>query len=150
MDNLLSIITVATLGVIGNIIYFRYQIKKESNKEILKKRLTDLLLPLFITLKHDEMNLEWAIKYDDPSDYYSETPRRLLNKLSDIIKNNIYLADNELHEACFAFLKWAGLSDENQRYQDIMNSKSLDETDFENFKNVVYKKYEEERKKYIT
>ena len=150
MDNFLSIVTVAALGVIGNIIYFKYQIKKESNKEILKKRLTDLLLPLFIALTHDEINLAWTIKYDDPGDYHSGTPRRLFNKLKDIIEHNIYLADDELHMACLTFLKWAALCDENERYQDIMNGKSLDEIDFENFKNVIYERYNAERKKYIS
>lgn len=150
MINILSIILVALLGVLGNIIYFKYQIKKESSKEILKKRLTDLLLPLFITLKQEDLNFEWSIKYDDPSDFHSEKPTRLRNKLNDIIENNLYLADDELHEACLTFLDWSGLCDEGQRYQNIMNSIDIDDTDFEKFKQTVYKKYNEERKKYIS
>ncbi|MFA6534266.1 MAG: hypothetical protein WCT37_03775 [Patescibacteria group bacterium] len=150
MSNLLSIILVASLGVIGNIVYFRYQSKKENGKEVLKMKLINLLLPLFITLKHDEINLEWAIKYDDPCDFDSDKPGRLFNKLIDIIKNNLYLADDELHEACLNFLNWAELSDESQRYQDIMNNVNTDDADFEKFKKVVYERYHAERKKYLS
>ncbi len=150
MSNLASIILVAILSVVGNVIYFKYQSKKEINKEVLKTRLTNLLLPLFITLKHDEINLEWAIKYDDPYDFDSEKPTRLRNKLNDIIKDNLYLADDELHEACLLFLNWSGLCDEGQRYQNIMNNIDTDDTDFEKFKKSVYGKYHAERKRYLS
>ena len=119
MINVVSIILVALLGVLGNIAYFRYQSKKVGEKEVLKTRLTNLLLPLFITLKHEEINLEWAIKYGDPGDFYSEKPTRLRNKLKDIIKDNLYLADDELHEACVVFMNWSALCDESERYQNI-------------------------------
>ncbi|MBU2541945.1 hypothetical protein KJ785_00075 [Patescibacteria group bacterium] len=150
MSNLLSIILVAFLGVIGNITYFKYQTKKEKSKEVLKTRLTNLLLPLFITLKDDEINLEWAIKYDDPCDFDSEKPTRLFNKLIDIIKDNLYLADDELHEACLLFLNWAALSDGGQRFQDLHNSVDIDDADFEKFRCIVYCRYDKERNKYLS
>ncbi len=150
MSNLTSIILVALLGVIGNIVYFKYQSKKERNKEVLKMRLTNLLLPLFVILKNDEIELEYSIEYDDPYDFDSEKPTRLLNKLKDIINTNIYLADEELHEACMAFIKWAYLSDTNQRFQDMHNNVNIKEEDFENFKKIVIKKYYYEREKYLS
>ncbi len=149
MSNLFSIILVAFLGVIGNIIYFRYQINNNNSKEVMKTRLINLLLPLFITLKHDEINFEWSIKYDDPYDFDSEKPTRLFNKLSDIIKFNLYLADDELHEASLSFLNWAALSDDKQRFQDLHNSGVINDADFDNFKKIVYERYYEERKKYL-
>lgn len=141
---------VAILGVIGNIIYFRYQTNKEKSKEVIKMRLTNLLLPLFITLKDDELTLQWEIQNDNPCVFDSEKPSRLRNKLNSIISNNLYLADDELHEACLAFLNWSGLCDESQRYQNIMNQVNIDDTDYLIFQKVVYEKYYAERKKYLT
>jgi len=149
MNNIISIILVALLGFIGNIVYFNHQLKKERNKEVLKMRLTNLLLPLFVALKNDEIELKYSIKFDDPYDFDSDKPTRLLNKLSTIINANLYLADDDLHEACISFMQWAYLSDTDQRYQDLHNNIDVEDVDFENFKNVVYKKYYTEREKYL-
>jgi len=60
MSSIISIIIVAILGIIGNIVYFEYRFKKEHKKEIDKEQMTKLLLPLYIILKTDELEfLEW-------------------------------------------------------------------------------------------
>lgn len=108
MIDLIPIILVAIFGVLGNIIYFEYRLKKESNKEIQKKRLTNLLLPLYYTLKNDELAIHaWLNSEVDPYEYESDKPERLLNSLTEIIKGNLYLADDELHTACIMFMEWA-------------------------------------------
>ena len=150
MSNLASIILVAFLGVIGNIIYFKYQSKKERSKEVLKKKLTDLLLPLFYILKNDELLVHLWLKSDaDPYDYEAEKPERLLEPLIGIIKNNLYLADDELHEACISFVEWAYKSDVLERFQDVHMADFKDDVIFDNFRKIVYKKYNETRNEYI-
>jgi len=150
MDNLLQIISVAILGVLGNIIYFEYRLKQESHKEIIKKRLTNLLLPLYYTLKNDELVIHaWLRSEVDPYEYESDKPGRLLNNLTEIIKENLYLADDELHMACIMFLEWAHKSDPNERFQRVHESELIEDKALEEFRNIVYKKYNETRNKYI-
>ena len=76
MSNFASIIIVAVFGVIGNIIYFEYRLKKEHRKEIDKEQLTKLLLPLYIIFKTNELELiEWLKNDDaDPYEYESDKP----------------------------------------------------------------------------
>lgn len=150
MNNLIPIILVAILGVVGNIIYFKYQLKKERNKEVLRMRLTNLLLPLYYILKNDELEVHLWIKSDvDTYEYESDKPERLLNPLVEIIKKNLYLADNELHGACISFIEWAYKSDTYDRFQKVHDSTWKEDIVFNNFRDVVYKKYDENRNEYI-
>lgn len=150
MINLIPIILVAVSGVLGNIIYFEYRLKKERHKETLKKRLTDLLLPLYYTLKNDELVIHAWLKSDaDPYEYESDKPERLLNSLTKIIKENLYLADDELHTACIMFMEWAYKSDTNERFQRIHDSDLAEDKILEKFRDIVYKKYNETRNEYI-
>ncbi|MDE2588905.1 MAG: hypothetical protein KGL95_04495 [Patescibacteria group bacterium] len=154
MSNLPSIILVASLGaiggVIGNIVYFNYRLKKEGNKEVLKMRLTNLLLPLYYILKNDELEVYLWIKGEaDPYEYESDKPKRLLNPLVEIIKRNLYLADDELHEACISFIEWAYQSDVQERFQKVHYGILEEDIIFSKFRDVVYKKYDEARSAYI-
>lgn len=150
MNNLISIIVVATLGVIGNIIYFEYRLKKERRKEVLKKRLTNLLLPLYYILKDDELVIHaWLNSEVDPYEYESDKPERLLNSLQKIIKENLYLADDELHESCLKFIEWAYKADKNERFQRVHDGDLTEDNIFKKFVELVYKKYNETRKEYI-
>jgi len=150
MNTLISIILVATLGVIGNIIYFEYRFKKERRKEILRKRLTNLLLPLYHTLKDDELVIHaWLNSEADPYEYESDKPERLLGGLQKIIKENIYLADDELHESCIMFIEWAYKADKNERFQRVHDGDLAEDNVLKKFVEMVYRKYNEARKEYI-
>lgn len=155
MSNIISIIAVAVLGVIGNIAYFEYKTHKETSKNLLKERLTKLLLPLYIVLYIDEKSeIAWATNGDgDYADFYSRLPSRLLPPIIKIIKENIYLADDTLHSACMDFLEWAYMNDENDRFQKLM-SRDFDELiqdkNFKNFSDIVRQQYEEIRHLYLT
>jgi len=151
MNNLISIILVAVLGVVGNIIYFEYRLKKERGREVLKKRLTNLLLPLYYTLKDDELLIHaWLNSEADPYEYESDKPERLFNSLRKIIKENLYLADDELHEACIMFIEWAYKADKNERFQRVHSEDLKEDKILKKFIEIVYKKYNETRNRYIT
>ena len=150
MPDILPIILVALLGVTGNIVYFEYKLKKQRSKEVLKMRLTNLLLPLYYVLKNDELELHLWIKSDvDTYEYESYKPERLLKPLIEIIKKNLYLADNELHEACISFMEWAYKSDTSERFQKVHDDTWKEDIAFSNFRDLVYKKYHETRSEYI-
>lgn len=150
MNTFVSIIIVATLGVIGNIVYFEYRLKKERRREVLKKRLTNLLLPLYYTLKDDELVIHaWLNSEADPYEYESDKPDRLLSGLQKIIKENLYLADGELHEACIMFIEWAYKADKNERFQRVHDGNLAEDGILKRFVDTVYKKYNETRKEYI-
>lgn len=150
MNTLVSIITVAILGVIGNIIYFEYKLKKERRKEILKKRLTDLLLPLYYALKDDELVIHaWLKSEADPYEYESNMPTRLLNSLAETIKGNLYLADDELHAACVMFMEWAYKGDPDERFQRMHKGGLSEDKILEKFRDTVYRKYYEAKSEYI-
>lgn len=151
LNDLTPISLVALLGVVGNIIYFEYRFKKERHKEILVKKLTNLLLPLYFTLKNDEFVLQAYLHHDsaDPYEYESDKPKRLLKNLSKIIKENIYLADDELHGACLMFMEWAYSSNADERFQRMHEAALVEDKILENFRDIVFKKYIETRNKYI-
>ena len=152
MQDILSIIIVAVLGVIGNIIYFEYRLKGERHKEILKKRLTRLLLPLYYAFKDEEFSMPaWHRSEVSYQEYLSELPDRLRKDLSEIIKNNIYLADEELHKGCLEFIAWGYKQDEGERYEELMVAGFKENRDkaLDSFKSLVYRKYEETKSQYL-
>lgn len=154
MSNILSIIIVAVLGVIGNIAYFEYRTHKERSKDILKQRLTDLLLPLYVILHLDEIAIDaWCRSGDgDYAESHSDLPTRILSPIEVIIKQNIYLADDQLHIACVDFLQWAYRSNTNARFQDIMNgdfNSAIQDKDFKKFYDIVTHEYNNARHQYL-
>ncbi len=154
MSNILSIIAVAVLGVFGNIAYFEYQTKKKTSKDLLKQRLTNLLLPLYVILHLEEISTDaWARSPDgDYADVHSELPNRILSPIEKVIKENIYLASDTLHEACIDFLQWAYGSDTNERFQKLMSGNfdfAIQDKDFKKFYDVVVREYNEARHEYI-
>ena len=150
MSNILSIIIVAILGIIGNIFYFEYRIKKERRKEILKKRLTELLLPLYYALRTDEfLAYAWFNSDEDFCEYESEKPERLFKNLSKIIEKNLYLADDELHWGCIQFIEWTYRADKNARFQRVHKSNLEEDEVLKIFSTLVEKKYDEARDKYL-
>lgn len=155
MSNIVSIITVAVLGVIGNIAYFEYKTRKKTSKDLLKERLTKLLLPLYVVIHVDEKaEIAWATNGDgDHADFYSRLPGRLLPPIIKIIRENIYLADDTLHTACIDFLEWAYMNNENDRFQKLMSGdfdELIQDKDFKNFSDIVKQQYEEIRHLYLT
>lgn len=151
MSNFVSIIIVAVLGVFGNIIYFEYRLKKEHKKEISKERLTKLLLPLYIILKTDELEfLEWQNHDLDLYEYESDKPNRLFKPIKNILDKNLYLADDELQLFSLMFMEWAYREDNKARFQELHNDMYLTQDKILNdFRDLVYKKYNEQRKKYL-
>lgn len=128
----------------GNIIYFRYQSIKQKEKEILKNKLTSLFPPIYYILKNDELQWHAWLNSEavDPYEYISDQPERLFKPIVEIVKNNLYLADDELHEACLSFIEWVYKSNNNDRFQRIHNNQKLEEDKtLENFRETIYKKY---------
>lgn len=151
MSNIVSIIIVAILGVIGNIIYFEYRLKKEHKREISKEQLTKLLLPLYIILKTDELEfLAWDKVGADLFEYESNKPDRLFNLIKNVLDKNLYLADEELQMFSLLFIEWGYREDSGARFQELHNDMYLtqDKT-LNDFRDLVYKKYNEQRKKYL-
>lgn len=153
MSDITPIIIVAVLGVIGNIAYFEYRLKKEHGKEITKERLTKLLLPLYTILKTDEIELPAWQKNEGVTfvDYESDKPNRLLNSIKEVLSKNLYLADNELQIHSLLFMEWACREDSNERAQKLFREGLELERDkvLNDFRELVYKKYDEQRKKYL-
>ena len=152
MSSIVSIIIVAILGVLGNIIYFEYRLKKEHKKEISKEQLTKLLLPLYIILKTDELEfLAWLKNNDaDIYEYESDKPNRLFNPIKNILDKNLYLADDELQLFSLMFIEWAYREDSRARFKELHNDMYLTQDKILNdFRELVYKKYNEQKKKYL-
>jgi len=155
MINLISIVSVAILGVIGNIAYFEYRTKKKTSKDLLKQRLTKLLLPLYINLHVKESSTKAWLETEDAETYeesHSDLPTRTLLPVKKIIEENLYLANDELHDACIKFLDWAYRSDTNQRFQDLMNRDfdfSLQDKEFNEFYEMVVSEFNKSRKEYL-
>jgi hypothetical protein len=156
MGNLISIISVAVLSVIGNIAYFEYRTKKETSKDLLKQTLTKLLLPLYINLHVKEVSVKAWLETDNADSYeefYSDLPTRTLSSVEKVIEENIYLANDKLHEACINFLGWAYRSDSNQRFQDMMNRKfdfESQDKEFKKFYEIVVSEYNKSRRMYLS
>ena len=151
MSDITPIIIVAVLGVIGNIIYFEYRLKKEHRKEIAKEQLIKLLLPLYMILKTDELEFHAWQKSDSVNlyEYESGKPDRLFNPIKDILDKNLYLADDELQINSLLFIEWAYREDSKERFQ-IVHDKALGQDKILNdFRELVYKKYNEQRNKYL-
>lgn len=150
MSNLFSIILTALLSTLGSIVYFQYQSKKQKRRDVLKSRLTNLLLPLYYILKDDELQFHaWVISDADPYEYVSDLPKRMFAPLIDIIKVNLYLADTELHDSCLSFIEWAYKSDTNERFQRVHDSELIEDEIFKSFRDIVYKKYNQDRQNYL-
>lgn len=151
MFNLISIIIVAALGVIGNIIYFEYRFKKEHRKEIAKEQLTKLLLPLYIILKTDELEyLAWRKNPDaDLVEYESDKPDRLFKPIKDILDKNLFLADEELQMYALLFIEWAYREDSGERFQRLHYKALEQDKAFNDFQKLIYKKYNEQKEKYL-
>ncbi len=151
MSNILSIIIVAVLGILGNITYFEYRLRKEHRKETIKEQLTKLLMPLYIILQTDE--LEWAA-CGDLYEHIANEPDRLVNPIKNILDKNLYLADDELQLCSLSFIAWAYSENSDDRFQKLhyhVTEYNVSDYDKEliDFRNVVYKKYNEQRKKYL-
>lgn len=146
MSSIISIITTAILAILGNILYFEYRYKKENTT----KKLTKLLQPLYIILKTDELEYHAWIKNDNANlyEYYSDMPNRLLKPIKKILNNELYLADDQLQKQSLRFLRWAYSEDSNERFEKQTRDFKQDKA-FENFRKTVYKKYNEQREKYL-
>lgn len=159
LETLFPVFIVAILSVIGNVIFFKYQFKKNKKWKILDQQLTELLLPLFYNLKNDEFDrikLSQEEECPDTYEYYyqgfvADRPKRLLKIIVPIVKNKLYLADDDFHKSCIEFLSWAYTSNYEDRKIDFecgTKSKEKDKAFYE-FKDLVYKKYNETRNKYL-
>lgn len=147
MSNVISIIIVAVLGVIGNIAYFEYQVKRKTKKDLLRQRLTELLLPIYIALEYDTIEVDKIQSTDDAPDVYphfiSDRTVRVANKIEEIIKKNLYLADDNLCEACLNFLGFAYQLNSNQRIE------VGEDVYFNEFKDLIVKRFLSDKKEYL-
>lgn len=154
MSNILSIIIVAVLGILGNITYFEYRLRKEHRKETIKEQLTKLLMPLYIILQTDELiKIAYGKNENlDFSEYESDKPDRLIMPIKEVLGKNLYLADDELHIHSLLFLKWAYGEDSKERFEKLhlkgYNALERDSA-LINFRKVVYEKYKEQKNKYL-
>jgi len=151
VETLAPIIIVATLSLMGNILYFNYRFKKERKKELLRETLTQLLLPLYVILKRDELEFyEWQNNDDaDMAEYASDMPERLMSKVYPIIEKNLHLADSDLFTGCLQFLEWGHRSDSNQRFQRIHTGALKEDRVLDEFKELIYSKFAYARKDYL-
>lgn len=148
--SLIPIVLVAVLSVLGNIAYFEYKSRREVSSNILQERLTKLLLPLYYALKTHELEIHiWLNKDLDVYEYESDKPEHLLEKLGEIIRQNLYLADDKLHLACLNFLEWAYSADTAVRFQKIHEGDLAEDKIFNDFRQVVYAEYERTKKLYV-
>jgi predicted permease len=61
LKSLIPAIIAVILTIIGNVLFFRYQFKKNKKWKILNQQLTELLLPLFYILKEDGFDISECI-----------------------------------------------------------------------------------------
>jgi hypothetical protein len=142
LASFISAVLVASIGVLCNIIYFKYQNKLSARKEILEAKITKLLMPLYFCLNEDDLKFLVTIEYGDPYEYIADTPSRLINKITKIIGENLYLADDELQGQCLDFLKWAYNADWQSRY-DQAHINGLEDKEYKQFAATVTRKYKE-------
>ena len=90
--------------------------------------------------------------YGDVHDYEAKKPLRLLRKLNKIIETNLYLADEELYEACLTFLEWSHKygAQEDSRFDRSHIEELIEDRAFDDFNKLVEKKYKEARQKYLS
>jgi len=151
MFNIVPIIIVAILGVIGNIAYFEYRLKKGHGEKIIKEQLIKLLLPLYMILKTDELEVfAWMKNQEmDIYEYESDKPDRLFNPIKNILDKNLYLADDELQKCSLLLIEWAYRENSYERFQKIHYEKLKQDKIFNDFRELVYKKYNEQKRKYL-
>jgi hypothetical protein len=151
MIDLISVIIVAALGVIGNIVYFEYRFKKEYHKEIVKEQLIKLLLPLYMVFKTDELEFFAWQKNDDADlyEYESDKPDRLFKPIKEILDKNLFLADEELQMYAMLFVEWAYREDSRERFQRVHYKVLEQDKILNDFRELVYKKYNEQKEKYL-
>jgi hypothetical protein len=148
---LAPVILVAFLTLLGNIIYFEHRFKREGTKKLLRQKLTDLIMPLYFVLKRDELaELEWSKNENvDMYDFISGMSERLVEPVYGILKENMYLADDELYRECLDFMEWGFGADVNARF-DRLHKGGLDEDlIFKRFRALIYSKFESARRDYL-
>jgi len=151
LKSLIPAIIAVILTIIGNVLFFRYQFKKNKKWKILNQQLTELLLPLFYILKEDGFDISECIMDENWNmyEFIAEQPKRLKTKIIPIIKKNLYLADDNLHKVCLEFLEWAYKVDENDRFGKLLTNGFNDEEIFLRFRELIFKKYNEVRNNYL-
>ncbi len=118
--------------------------------EIHKERLTKLLLPLYMQLQaeHIDFLTEQTNEDGDPAGFLDDLPK-YYSSLEEVIKKYLYLADDELTEKALKFVGWFKVSSyDNKRFGQIMTTGIYDES-LEEFRKCVYKKYNQEKKRYL-
>lgn len=142
LETLMPILLVALLSVLGNVMYFKYQFKKQNKYSILHKQLTDLLLPIFFVFQENSLESKtWSKHVDyDPVEDQIVAPRKILKKVIPIIKDNLYLADDELHTACIQFLEWSAKFNETEAFQKAVTG-FPDLTELDKFQEVIERSY---------
>jgi len=151
LETFFSVILVSSLTLIGNVAFFNYRFRKDNKWKIRQQQITELIQPLYYLFKEDEFfGSEWShLDSYEPTEFYAEEPKRLKEKILPIIKGKLYLADDELHSACIIFLDWAHNENYEQRYQNIQKNSITSDSVYSDFKKMVFKKYDETRKKYL-
>ncbi len=150
MADLTAILLVAGVGVLCNIAYFEYRLSRKQDKVVLKEKLVKLLLPLYYLIEDERQAMFIRDEHFDSIEHISEQPGRVRKGVAEVVKQYIYLADDELHKACITFLEWAYRNiDDNERFQQLMSGKLSDGNEFEDFKKVVERKYHEARNSYL-
>lgn len=154
LETLFPVIIVAILTLLGNIIYFEYKFRKkrkEKSREVLRQRLTQFLLPLYVIFKKDELERHAWLNADvDMYEYESEMPKRIFSKeMHEIISKNLYLADDELHSSCLLFLEWAYRSNPDERYQRVHTEQLKEDKVFKRFRELVCAKFYQARREYL-
>mgnify|MGYP001598041853 CR=1 FL=1 len=149
---LIAVIT----AIVTSILNYKVQsslFKLQSKKDIRKEKLTKLLLPLYIQLKKEDFMFDAEIMNEDgdPAAFLADLPV-YYSSLEDIIKDYLYLADNELTEKALNFIHWVNVAKyDPKRFDKVMITGTLELKDdaLVEFKECVFKKYEEEKKLFL-
>lgn len=144
-----TVITAVLASILTAVFTFavQYYLKESSRIRSLRTdRLTKLLLPLYIKINDEEVEMSANMVHDDgdPAGFLDDLPK-FYSDVIPTLSENLYLADDELTEKAIKFIGWAKVSQyDSSRFDQIMTNGTNDVILYE-FRKCVLKKYKEEK-----
>lgn len=156
MDQLIlnSFITILLTAVITTLANYWLQnkfFKQRSKKDVTHDRLVHLLQPLYIKVMMEDTLFEVHQKSDkgNPTCFLDDLPK-YYKQILKILKEYLYLADDELLNASIKFIFWMEIENVNNlRYDMVMTGNQRDYELIE-FKKCVIRKYKEDIRQYLS
>jgi hypothetical protein len=146
--NEIALIIITSIATSGFSYFF--QLMKESDNKVRglrRDRLTKLLLPLYMRMQEEGPDMKAELSHDngDPGGFIDSLPK-YYSPLIDIIRENIYLADDELTEKALKFIEWVRTEEYREsRYSEVMMG-HISDVELQELRQCVEKKYQEEKK----